>query len=71
MGYKVVTGAFLLGDKDQIEKYDSLPPSFSFKQAKQIYGKGSQATTDFLRKCEACGILKRIGSLYEKVKTAD
>jgi KaiC/GvpD/RAD55 family RecA-like ATPase len=71
MGYKVVTGAFLLRDKVQIQKFESLPSSFSFKEAKQIYGKGSQATTDFLGKCEACGLLEHTGSIYKKTETAD
>jgi len=72
MGYEVVTGAFLLRDDQQIQKYDSLPNTFAFKQAKQVYGKGAQATIDFLRKCEACRILKKHNDgTYEKLKPAD
>jgi KaiC/GvpD/RAD55 family RecA-like ATPase len=71
MGYKVVTGAFLLRDKVQMQKFDSLPPAFFFKEAKQIYGKGSQATKDFLDKCGACGLLEHPGSIYKKTETTD
>lgn len=71
MGYKVVTGAFLLRDKVQIERFEALPAAFSFKDAKKVYGKGPQATIDFLRKCEACGILKHVGDTYEKIPMAD
>jgi hypothetical protein len=71
LGYVQVIGVDLLPHEQQ-EKYERLPPQFRFKQAKLTYGKGDQATTDFLKKCEALGILERVArGEYRKVGVAE
>jgi hypothetical protein len=61
LGYKKVSGSMLLFNPEQEEKFNKLPNDFRFKEAKQVYGKGDQATTDFLKKCINVGILKKHG----------
>ncbi len=67
LGYRVMSGADLLSNPAQQKSFHDLPESFSFKQAKQVYGRADQSTTDFLRKCEAIGILRHDGKIYSKV----
>jgi len=71
MGYEQLRGASLLFNSDQRAAFENLPDTFTFKQAKQTYGRGSQATTDFLNKCQNVGILRKEGRQYRKVKVAD
>jgi hypothetical protein len=71
MGYEQLRGASLLFNSDQRAAFESLADTFTFKQAKQTYGRGSQATTDFLNKCQSVGILRKEGRQYRKVKMAD
>jgi hypothetical protein len=52
-----------------MKAFKSLPNRFTHKDAKLIYGKGSQATTDFLHKCKSAGLLEKIGKLYAKTET--
>jgi hypothetical protein len=67
VGYQRVTGASLLRNPDQEEAFGRLPNQFKFKDAKGVYGKADQATTDFLKKCIATGLLKKIArGIYEK-----
>ncbi|MDA2924572.1 hypothetical protein MYX65_07940 [Acidobacteria bacterium AH-259-L09] len=67
LGYNQVKGAPLLCNEAQEETFAKLPDRFRFKDAKQQYGKGSQATTDFLNKCISCGMLRKVKGGYEKV----
>jgi len=70
-GYAKLSGKNLLFNQNQQVAFDKLPDSFTFKQAKQIYGRGPQATIDFLNKCQSAGILRKEGKLYKKVQIAD
>ncbi len=68
LGYSLLTREDLL-PKFQRKKYKLLPKEFTFKQGKNIYAKGDQATHDFLQKCMTLGILrqeKRRG-VYRKI----
>ena len=67
LGYSRLTGLALL-PKDQQAPFDRLPPHFRFTEAKKIYGKGSQATKDWLSKCRTAGILIKEGSGYRKLQ---
>lgn len=68
IGYQVLSGVEFLGNKEQQEKFDKLPQSFTFKEAKVVYGRQSQATVDFLEKCQRIGLLRKLGKgQYEKV----
>jgi hypothetical protein len=70
LGYRKASGSMLLFNPEQEEIFNKLQNQFRFKEAQQIYGKGAQATTDFLKKCINVGILKKHGkSGYEKVTT--
>jgi hypothetical protein len=67
IGYKRLEGVELLGNADQKDAFEKLPSSFRHKEAKHIYRKGGQATTDFLRKCEGAGLIAKVGKLYVKI----
>jgi hypothetical protein len=71
MGHEQLRGASLLFNSDRQTAYERLPESFTFTQAKQAYGRGPQATIDFLSKCQNIGILHKEGRQYRKVKMAD
>ncbi len=68
LGYRRLAGMALLHSPAQKETFQKLPDQFLFKQAQQTYGKGAQATTDFLKKCQSVGILRKATNGYEKVK---
>jgi hypothetical protein len=67
LGYEKAAGEMLLSNPEQMDAYKNLPNTFRFKDAQQKYGKGAQSTDNFLKKCIAIGILKRINKGYEKV----
>jgi hypothetical protein len=69
-GYCPLTGISLLFNSHQEETYRELGESFRFKDARMAYGKGSQATTDFLNKCLSLGILRKQAGKYWKVRIA-
>jgi hypothetical protein len=72
MAYRRLSGVELLCNPDQEHTFTRLPDRFAFKDAKQTYNKGDQATTDFLKKCIAKGILHKVSKgVYEKVKIAE
>ena len=59
LGYRLRKGPELLFNKDQEAAFSRLPNEFTTKEAKQIYGREDQATSDFLRKCGGVGILRK------------
>jgi hypothetical protein len=68
-GFKPLCGVDLL-DAAYRSAHDKLPEHFRFKRATEVYGRGDQATADFLRKCEAAGLLRKLrgwSSGYEKI----
>lgn len=73
LGYNRLTGTALLFNQEQEAAFGKLPDSFRFKDAQTIYGKGGQATTDFLKKCANVGILEKLPSNqgYRKLRTAE
>lgn len=56
LGWRRVTGTSLL-PAEQREAFSKFPDSCRFKDAKCIYGRGDQATRDFLNKCISLGLL--------------
>lgn len=72
LAYRRVSGPELL-PVEQRSAYERLPEVFRFKEARQVYGKGPQATTDWLAKCQAATILRhdKGRGVYEKCKPAD
>lgn len=71
LGYEPCTGPQLLFHSEQQETFAELPATFRFKKAQQAYGKGPQATSDFLKKCIALNILKKAGNQYEKISSEE
>src|SRR5262249_41266305 len=71
MGYSVLSGPKLLFNEEREAAYAKLPDRFRFKDAKHAFGKGPQATTDFLNKCIGLGLLRKVGRTYEKQRAAD
>jgi hypothetical protein len=66
-GYRVLVGAELLDPTRQRALLD-LPESFQFKDAKRIFGRADQATTNFLHDCMNLGLVEKIGrGKYQKV----
>ena len=72
LGYRKASGVQLLCNSEQEAAFGKFADRFPFKDAKREYGKRDQATKDFLDKCIAKGILKRVAKgVYEKVKPAE
>lgn len=72
VGYRRMIGVELLFNQDQEQCFALLPHSFTFKEAKQAYGRQDQATRDFLNKCIAFGILQQPAKgSYAKTKAAE
>jgi hypothetical protein len=70
-GYEKMSGTKLLFNSDQEEAFRKLPVVFRFKDAERSYGRGAQATTDFLKKCINVGIMRKNGREYRKVAVAE
>jgi hypothetical protein len=71
VGYEALAGVNLLFNAEQEAAYEALPSTFKFKEAQRVYGKGAQATTDFLKKCKGVGIMHKEGREYRKVEVAE
>ena len=72
LGYRRLSGIKLLFNSDQVATYEKLPNVFTFKQAKQAYGKTDQPTREFLLKCISLSLLKQPGKgQYEKLALAE
>jgi hypothetical protein len=73
IGYRRVVGSKLLGYPEQeaaFRKLPLLPNQFSFKEAKVAYGKTDNPTRQWLKKCEAAGIVRQCGrGCYEVLET--
>jgi putative DNA primase/helicase len=66
LGYRKLTGVELSFNSEQEGAFHRLPNCFRYKVAHLTYGKGHQATVDFLKKCIALGILRKTPDGYEK-----
>ncbi len=67
-GYERIVGCHLLGNPEQEGAFGRLPERFTFKEAKSTYAKTDNPTSQWLKKCEAFGLIRkpRRGQ-YEKV----
>jgi hypothetical protein len=50
-----------LGNADQRAAFTKLPGRFSFKEAKQVYGRTDDPTRKWLLKCQAAGLVLQVG----------
>ena len=66
IGYRKLSGIEALNN-DQRNAFEKLPRTFAFKDAKMMYGRKDQATSDFLKKCGHAGLVTGGGRRYEKV----
>jgi hypothetical protein len=68
IGYVRQAGVQFLENPDHQKCFAMLPQSFSFKDAKDAYGKKDEATDGFLKKCISVGIVRKVvKGRYEKV----
>jgi hypothetical protein len=71
IGYRRIVGCQLLGNLEQEAAFRKLPdpPSgFTFKDAKYAYGKTDNPTRQWLKKCEAAGLVRQATrGKYEKL----
>jgi hypothetical protein len=67
-GYRALLGAELLVDPTRQKALVDLPETFRYKDAKRVYGKGDQATTNFLNDCLNLGLVEKVSrGKYQKV----
>lgn len=62
IGYRRMAGCNLLGNKEQqaaLDKLPNPPEPFTFKDARYAYGKTDNPTRQWLKKCEAVGMVKQ------------
>jgi hypothetical protein len=72
LGYRRVAGIRLLRNKDQEAAFGKLPDRFTTKEATQTYGRQDEATNEFLKKCIAIGVLRKVArGAYEKIQLAE
>jgi len=72
LGYRRLSGVQLLCNPLQEAAFLKLPGRFGFKDAMRAYGRKDQATSDFLKKSIALGILRKPAhGVYEKEKLAE
>jgi len=68
IGYRTITGVHLLGNADQEEAFGRLPNQFTFKKAKQIYGKSDDPTNKWLKKCTSANLVRQVArGQYERL----
>jgi len=61
IGYRPMEGPELLFNAHQQAAFDKLPGEFRFQDAKKVYDRSDAPTKNWLDKCEAIGIVKRVG----------
>jgi AAA domain len=70
IGYRRIVGPELLGNSAQEDAFRKLPDppqQFTFSEAKHIYGRSDNPTSQFLKKCEGAGLVRRVDrGIYEK-----
>lgn len=67
IGYRRASAVTLLSEAHQIQTYNTLPPIFTFKEARTVYQRADDPTNKFLKKCVGLGILEKSGGLYRKI----
>ncbi|HXN52166.1 MAG TPA: AAA family ATPase [Candidatus Acidoferrum sp.] len=68
VGYRSIVGVHLLGDEHQEAAFRDLPPKFSFKEAKRIYGRADDPTRKWLLKCIAANLVRQVDrGVYERL----
>ena len=69
LGYKELSGTYLLFNSDQEVALLKLPETFSFAEARHAYGREDNATRQFLKKAIGLGLVRQDAKgQYTKVK---
>jgi hypothetical protein len=72
LGYRHLIGPELLFNPKQEAALAALPSSFAFKEAMAAYGHADQATTNFLKRCIALLLVRRVTrGCYERIAPQD
>jgi hypothetical protein len=72
LGYRHLNGVDLLFNDDQEAAFARLPQAFSTGEAVRTYGRGDQATADFLKKCQRLKLLRKLSrGQYQKCESAE
>ncbi len=67
-GYRLLASLELLSE-DQRRAYETLTDKFTFKDAKQAYGRTDDPTAKFLKKCLSAGLIRKPSKgLYQKIE---
>jgi hypothetical protein len=59
LGYRPLRDVRLLGNAEQEAAFAKLPPQFTFREAKQAYGRADDPTRKWLVKCAAIGLVRQ------------
>jgi hypothetical protein len=60
LGYRTLTDVRLLGNSDQEDAFLKLPAEFSFKHAREAYGRTDDPTRKWLQKCVSLGLVRQV-----------
>jgi hypothetical protein len=60
IGYRQLTDVKLLGNQDQQDAFRKLPEQFSFKEARQSYGRSDDPTRKWLQRCISLGLVRQV-----------
>lgn len=74
VGYRRITGSALLGNAEQEAAFGRLPlppKQFTFGEAKAVYAKTDNPTSQWLKKCQATGLIRKVSrGYYERITTS-
>lgn len=59
LGYNWIRGLDVIENPYMRDVYQKLPENSSYTQIKSLYGKSDSSTMNFIRKCEAAGVLQK------------
>ena len=65
-GYKRMSSIDLLANPEHIAAFQKFPTKFSFKEAREVFGKTDNPTACLLRKCVGLKLLRKEGKSYVK-----
>jgi hypothetical protein len=67
-GYRPLTDVKLLGNTDQEAAFKKLPQQFTFKEAKEKFGRSDDPTRKWLQKCISLGLIRQTArGRYERL----
>ena len=61
LGYRRLAKVELLGNSDQEAAFRNLAAEFTFKQAREVFGRSDDPTSKWLKKCVSLGLVRQTG----------